>query len=453
MILSEIIRAAVVSVLFLAVLGGSELWRSRGNPTPEMTRKFVHFASGAVCLTFSHLFSSHWTVLVLCVGFAGLMFLSKKFGLLPSVHGVERESQGGLYYPIAVYLSFFIASRILRPDLYVIGILVLAVSDSLAALVGGRYGFKLYVVEEDTKSLEGSIIFFLATFLAVHLILLLLTGVDPAVSVLSGIYIALLITAFESISLDGADNLVIPIGTIVIAHRAAEQSWIPLAVKVLLLLSLFTLVAVLTRRTGRIGLTAAIGITLMGFGAYEIAGVMWLLPILLGMGLICALDIFIEPSDDPTDKYRIRPVFFILLVSVFWLMVAGFSTYPAEFFFAPYAMNMVAQLGILWHRRALFNKPYRWKTPKRLQDPPLWARSAMLGLATAGPSLFFMKEIFPPTALLGILLGAALIETAYWRYAWVKHPEWDRVRFLRFSAAVSLLVSALWAVLTISCMR
>ncbi|MFP4350038.1 MAG: hypothetical protein ACLFQY_17220, partial [Desulfococcaceae bacterium] len=374
---------------------------------------------------------------------------TKKFGLLPSVHGVERHSQGGLYYPIAVYLSFFIATRIHRPDLYVIGILVLAVSDSLAALVGGRYGFKLYVVEEDTKSLEGSIIFFLATFLTVHLILLLLTGIDPAVSVLSGLYIALLITAFESISLDGSDNLIIPIGTIVIAHRAVAQSWVPLAVKVLLLVSLFTLVAVLARRTGRIGLTAAIGITLMGFGAYEIAGMMWLLPILLAMALICVLDIFIEPSDDPTDKYRIRPVFFILLVSVFWVMVAGFTVYPRDIFFAPYAMNMIANLGILWHRRALFNKPYRWKIPKWFQDPPIWARSSMLGLTITGPSLLLLSAISTFTALIGIIIGAGLIELAYWRYAWIKHPEWDRVQLLRFTAVVSLLVSFLWAVWTV----
>ena len=452
MIASEIIRAVLVTGLFLLVIAAAELWRMRGNPTPEMTRKLVHFASGAVCLTFSHLFAFHWMVLVLCIGFAGLMVTTQKFGLLPSVHGVERRSQGGLYYPIAVYLSFFIASRIHRPDLYVIGILVLAVSDSLAALVGGRYGFKLYVVEEDTKSLEGSIIFFLATFLTVHLILLLLTGIDPAVSVLSGLYIALLITAFESISLDGSDNLIIPIGTIVIAHRAVAQSWIPLAVKVLLLISLFTLVAVLARRTGRIGLTAAIGITLMGFGAYEIAGMMWLLPILLAMALICVLDIFIEPSDDPTDKYRIRPVFFILLVSVFWLMVAGFSVYPRDVFFAPFAMNIIANLGILWHRRALFNKPYRWNIPQWVQDPPIWARSAMLGVI-AGPSLVFLRVISPITTLIGIVAGAALIEIAYWRYAWVKHPEWDRIQLLRFTAVVSLLVSFLWVVWTVVALK
>lgn len=454
MIFSEILRAGIVSALFLLVIGGAELWRLRGTPTPEMTRKLVHFASGAVCLTFSHVFASHWTVLVLCIGFAGLMVLTKKYGLLPSVHGVARESQGGLYYPLAVYLSFFIAARIQSPDLYVIGILVLAVSDSLAALVGGRYGFKLYVVEEDTKSLEGSVIFFLATFLAVHLILLLLSRVDPAVSVLAGIYIALLITAFESISLEGSDNLVIPIGTIVIAHRAVAQGWGTLAVKVLILLSLFTLVAVMTRRTGRIGLTAAIGITLMGFGSFELAGLLWLMPILIAVVLICALDIFIEPAEaeEESEKYRIRPVFFILLVSVVWLMTAGFSVYPDDCFFASFAMNIVAQLGILWHRRARFDRPYQRKLPEWLQNPPLGVRSLLLGLVTTGPSVLFLHHVSALKAMAGIIIGATVIETAYWRYAWVRHPEWDRVRFLRFGAAVSFVASSLWAVWTVRSM-
>jgi dolichol kinase len=95
----ELLRAGIISVIYILIFIAAEMWHAFGKHQTETTRKFGHFASGAV------------------------------------------------------YLSFLISINSGRPQFYLIAILVLALSDSLAALIGGQYGLKLYKVEEDHKSI------------------------------------------------------------------------------------------------------------------------------------------------------------------------------------------------------------------------------------------------------------------------------------------------------------
>jgi len=206
----EIISVLIISTSYIGIFVIAELWRKFGRPDPEKTRKFVHLCSGAICLTFSYLLQSHFTVLLLAASFAAIIWITSKKGWLNSVHGVSRESSGGIYFPIAIYLTFLIANVTEQPHLYLISILVLAVSDTLAALIGISYGNKKFEVEDDKKSLEGTLAFFFATFILVQLCLLLLTDMGRPETVLAGLYVAILVTAIELLSLGGADNLFIP---------------------------------------------------------------------------------------------------------------------------------------------------------------------------------------------------------------------------------------------------
>ncbi|HUI91614.1 MAG TPA: hypothetical protein VLX68_05125 [Chitinivibrionales bacterium] len=444
MIHHDLIPACIVSGAFLLVFAAAELWRILGRPSKEATRKLVHFSCGTICLGFSYLLRSHWTVLTLCFLFVAIMVFTKRFGLLPSIHGVERKSQGSLYYPVAVYVSFVLSSAFHRPDLYLIGILVLAVSDSLAALVGGRYGFKVYIVEEHHKSLEGSVFFFLATFIIIHLCLLLLSPVDRAVSVLMAVYCSLLVTAFESISLGGADNLFIPLGTIVLLQRVADKGIFPLAARITAVASLFALVYLLSRRFKRFGITAIIGLALTGYAALMYGGPAWLVPVVVGIALFTTLDIFIEEGPTVDTVYRIRPVFYLLFVSFAWTVVAGINAPFRNAAFVSFVTNITANFGILWQRRArMTGHPYRLPLPLWLRNAHCCVRALALTLVFAVPTVLLDPRLSAPFTIGATAAGTIAIELVYWFVERRKRGTWSDMTFLRFTALVSALVTVL----------
>ena len=60
-----------------------------------------------------------------------------------------RKSRGAEYYPLSVFLVFVMTPG--RPWLYLAAVLVLAVGDAFAALIGSRYGVIRYEVEDETQ--------------------------------------------------------------------------------------------------------------------------------------------------------------------------------------------------------------------------------------------------------------------------------------------------------------
>ena len=89
------------------------------------------------------------------------------------LHAVPRESVGEFWFLLGVLVIYVIA----RDDVvvYSIGILVLAVADMAAALVGLFYGQHSFAVSGGTKSAEGSSALLLTAFLCVHVPILLFT--------------------------------------------------------------------------------------------------------------------------------------------------------------------------------------------------------------------------------------------------------------------------------------
>ena len=147
----------------------------------------------------------------------GMIFLlSRRMGWLESIHAVQRRSRGTEYYPIVVYLLFLLSQG--TPWKFVVCILALAMSDSAAALVGIRYGFIKFQIEKEQKSLLGSIAFYSVTLVVVLIPLFIWDPLQGTPSarlhyVLAANLISLLVTCFELVSLQGRDNLFIPLGT------------------------------------------------------------------------------------------------------------------------------------------------------------------------------------------------------------------------------------------------
>ena len=324
----ELARAGLVTVFLLILFAAGEAWRHFGNPPAEWTRKGAHVGAGLVTAAFPWLIAWHGTVLLLAFGFAGIIFLTRRLGWLRSIHGVERRSEGGIYYPVAIYLLFLLAGD--RPLFYLISLLVLMVSDSLAALLGSEYGKAIYLVETDRRSLEGSAVFLLTTFLAVHLPLLLATETGRGAAVLIAAQIALTVTIFEGISLGGSDNLVVPLATYflldIMTPRPAEH----IAQQLVAQLVITLLVALLAWRFRFLALSSAMGLSLVVYGAYALGGAEWTIAPALAVLCFAAFYLLARRMEPEAGAgYHIRTLFYIAGV-------------PTLLFFANNAMEHAA---------------------------------------------------------------------------------------------------------------
>lgn len=322
--MTDLIWASIVSIIFLLLFIVAEILHRKGIKT-ETTRKFVHFGGAFVTIFFPIILTSHWTVLALAVGFGLIMVITKKLGLLKSVHNVERKSDGAIYHPIAIYTCFLYSQILNQPIFYVISILILAISDALAALVGKSYGANEYLVEVGTrKTIEGSVTFLLTSFLIVHLILLLTTQTGRVESVLIALLISIIVTVFEGVSLKGADNLFIPLGTMFILSKNIHPTVEGIYFQIFALIGFLIGYLILMRPYRRIGFS---GVTLLGLINY----VIWALLgniyaiILFIFSFICAkTDLILSYDCEEADAYRVRPVFYILTVPVICAFLSEF---------------------------------------------------------------------------------------------------------------------------------
>lgn len=228
-------RLLLVGALCAGVLGLAEFWRRLRAVEAEWTRKLVHVLTGLTAAAFPWILPSSQAVAFLCGVFAVFLAWSRSRGLLPSVNGVERRSVGGPCYPLAVGLVFILARE--QRAVYVASILVLAVSDALAALVGRGWGRHPYRTFGDAKSLEGSAAFLASAFPCVWLPLLAMTPLGGLECLWAALGVATLAACLEAIAPYGSDNLLVPLGTclVLMGTTASPRSAFPVAILALAL--------------------------------------------------------------------------------------------------------------------------------------------------------------------------------------------------------------------------
>jgi len=317
---ADVLAGFVIGLAFLALVGAAELWRRFGDPPAEWTRKLVHVGGGIVCTLFPFVIDSHWVVLVLALLMLVLFVAGKKLGLLKGVHGVERKSHGTEYYPLVIYLLFVLAHR--EPWLYVICVMVLAFSDAAAALIGKRFGRIRYEVEDEHKSLEGSLACLLTTFCIVAGLLLIWP--DPAipaagVCLLAALLAAALVTAFEAVSLDGGDNLWVPLGTYLVLSRSLTRPSDEIALEIVCLAVMVLSIGICAWRTRAFNVGGTLTFILYAFASWSIGSFDWALPVFLGL-IVYAIAIWLAGRP---GIYRVRPVLRAMLPPFLLLLAAN----------------------------------------------------------------------------------------------------------------------------------
>jgi phytol kinase len=434
--------ALILSTIFLTLIAAAELWRRLGHPKPEHTRKLVHLGGGIVCLFFPFLVQSPWVVLAMALPLTALFVAGSKLGFLQSLHGVARRSRGAEYYPIAVFLVFVMTLG--RPWLYLAAVLVLAVADAFAALIGSRYGVIRYEVEDEHKSLEGSLVFLVIAFLAVHLPTLLLTDLPRAVCVLAALLVAALVTGFEAISLEGADNLFVPVAVVVVLGKITTKPMSEVIYQNLSLLAICLVVALLVWRLHSLNVGGTITYILFAYGTWSLGNWLWALPAFVGfLGYLLFWYRF-APAGHAVG-IKVRTVTRALLPPFSMLALAnGLDRY--SLFYAPYLAASAAVFAFSLDTGVF-----------RLERAPRSARAiAALGLGALGSiavallpwlTLRWAGQSPPASALLGlggvvmlISLINAGIELRYSEGSEARSREWTGWRFfLSFAAGGAVL--------------
>jgi phytol kinase len=364
---AEALRGLAVAAAILALFAAAEAWRAWGRPPPEWTRKLVHFGAGAIVAAFPWLVTSHWTVLLLALAFMGIILVTRRLGWLASVHGVERRSEGGVYYPIAIYLLFLLAAD--QPVLYLVSLLVLMVSDSLAALLGAEYGRRIYAVEGDRRSLEGSAVFLLTTFLAVHLPLLLATDLHRGATVLIAVQVALTVAILEGISTGGSDNLVVPLATFFLLANLVPRSWEYVGGLLLVQIGILLTVGLLAWRLPFLAMSSAMGLGLAVYGIHALGGADWV--VAPALAILCFVAFYrlarrFEPEAE--GGYHIRTLFYVALVPLALVflnnatergVVRPWDAVVPDPFHVPFVGAVAAQLAIVGFAHLLRVPPER----------------------------------------------------------------------------------------------
>ncbi len=199
-----VLSCLAFGVLFVVIEITSR--RAGARLTPDDTRKAVHILAGlmAAMLPFVLNFAQ---ISALGLFFIGFMTVSKATHLFPSIHGVKRLTLGEIYYPLAIAL---VAWLFPNPVVYTYAILVLALADGFAAVVGVRVGQHTYSWLGGNKSYEGSAVCWAISF-SITVATLSVAAVPVAFVILISIVIACCLTIVESNLSSGLDNLALPL--------------------------------------------------------------------------------------------------------------------------------------------------------------------------------------------------------------------------------------------------
>ena len=176
---------------------------------PELTRKVVHIGSGNVILLAWWLNISRTVIVSAAIIATAIAITSYIMPILPSIESVGRKSFGTLFYAISMGV---LASCFWRdyPQYAVIGILVMAWGDGLAAIIGQRFGKRKYQIGAIEKSWEGSFAMAGAAFIVTVSILLFTQGNSWQTWTIA-IVVGVAATICEAFSKLGIDNLTVPL--------------------------------------------------------------------------------------------------------------------------------------------------------------------------------------------------------------------------------------------------
>ena len=216
---SQIIVTALFLIGFVAIIALTEYLHKRFSLNSEFTRKIAHVLASLSSLVFIFVFDSFWYVLFIGFIFFFVLFIGKYKNAFRSIDSVRRKTGGSYLLPVSICILFYFSNKLDNTLIFVLPILILGISDPLAATFGMAFHNKTRKITildyTFDKTILGSMVFFLSTFFISWLTLSFFNYAMKEALMLS-LVIAILNTFIELISSKGIDNISVPLLTMML---------------------------------------------------------------------------------------------------------------------------------------------------------------------------------------------------------------------------------------------
>ena len=202
------ITGPIAILLWMAmVIAGAVLCRRLRPNQRELSRKIVHIGTGAV-VPLAWFFEIPFVVaLPVAAVITVVTTINHQWRFIPAVEDVDRNSYGTIAYGIAI-TTLLLLFWPTRADAVSAGVLVMALGDGLAGLIGRNVGSPKWVLFGQTKSSVGTMTMAVVSGL-VLIGLARWSGADLSLPAALGM--VAMATGLEQLSWSGLDNLSVPL--------------------------------------------------------------------------------------------------------------------------------------------------------------------------------------------------------------------------------------------------
>jgi dolichol kinase len=417
-----------ISAIFAVIIAVSEFISRRYGPSPEFTRKFVHINGGIACLFFPFFVKSQLTVLILAALFSTLFYAGSKMDFLKCLHGVERKTRGGEYYPFAIWALFLVSGD--RLWLYVSSVLVLTAADACAALIGEKYGSMRYKAGDSFKSLEGSLFFWIIAFLAIHIPMLLLSDLPRETCILSALLVSFLVTCAEAVSVRGTDNIFVPVLTAYVLLKITQKPVPEIAFQCASLFAIFAVFGLIIWRSRLLDIGGGLIFLGTAYASWSLGSFQWALPAFAAFLLFTVVrHLLNRKKNQPVIRAK---TLFAALVIPFAILVFANSLDAYREFFGLYltAYVMIASFGV----RITVLRAYVNEEPSRYVRVLVGVLTSIVSWLIICLPSWLVRDSIPlsaPICILGIAIFFAMLhESIVRKQDFGKEASWTGTRFV-----------------------
>jgi phytol kinase len=203
-----VVVAAWLVLLALAALALRRRWPEQR----EWSRKLVHIGTGAVLPLAWACGIERWLAVPAAALVTLAALVNHRLRLLPAIEDVGRPSYGTVAYGAAITVLLVLYWPT-SPQVVTAAVLVMALGDGLAGLVGARFASPRWQVWGQTKSLLGTVTMVVVSLLVLALMVPISAALGlPAPDLAILPWLALVAAALEQVALLGLDNLTVPLG-------------------------------------------------------------------------------------------------------------------------------------------------------------------------------------------------------------------------------------------------
>lgn len=203
----------------MILLSSEMLWRKKVIKD-EIARKFIHILAGCWMAFWPYYLPFDGIFILGCVALT-LILYSRFTRLFHAIYAVKRRTYGDIFFAMAIVICAYLSQA---DWVFTVSILLLALADGTAAIVGQLWGkgntYFVFGFKALRKSWSGTSAFILCTYLAIGLGWML-GGQDHMRDELTTVLVLLplVATAAENTMPAGMDNLVTPLLTVVILNN------------------------------------------------------------------------------------------------------------------------------------------------------------------------------------------------------------------------------------------